>query len=55
MLWIITHNANYSYTFARWRVVIVRMWSDKCCHLANVFTLFVLCIISHYFLIFPNY
>jgi len=34
----ITHNANYSYTFARWRRLIVRMWSEKYRHLANVFT-----------------
>jgi len=48
----ITHNANYSYTFARWQRLIVRMWSEKCRHLANVFTLFVLYLISHYFLQF---
>jgi len=51
----ITHNANYSYTFARWRHLTVRMWADQCCYLANVFTLFVLCLISHYFPVFANY
>jgi len=51
----ITHNANHWYTFARWRHLIVRMWSDKCRHLAIRFTLFVLCLISHYFPVFANY
>jgi len=35
--------------------LIVRMWSNKCRHLANVFTLFALCLITAYFPVFANY